>query len=53
MSVEIGTVAAQCPEKEYINGIFAAAISGAGFSNVILHSEGTNHGPNIYKDTKP
>ncbi len=25
MNVEIGTEAAQCPEKEYINGIFVAA----------------------------
>ncbi len=24
MNVEIGTEAAQCPEKEYINGIFLA-----------------------------
>jgi glucose/arabinose dehydrogenase len=34
MNVEIGTEAAQFPEKEYINGIFVA-VHGVGWGNVV------------------
>ncbi len=41
MSVEIGTEAAQFPEKEYINEIFVARGEGLGVARLCWH-DGTN-----------
>ncbi len=51
MNVEIGTEAAQFPEKEYINGIFLAVRGSRGrlgeleWSELSLVRQGSPHGP--------
>jgi hypothetical protein len=40
MNVEIGTEAAQFPEKEYINGIFVAVWAGSCAESVLLNVYG-------------